>query len=83
MDGHHFGCVTKQAPKKHRVNIIIYHVMLKQGVCQIVALPFTLKIKYLKAKEELWKLKYFNVPKYNLQKNPLKENKILQDIITL
>jgi hypothetical protein len=33
--------------------------------------------KYLKAKEELWKLKY------NLQKNPLKETKILQDIITL
>jgi hypothetical protein len=25
------------------------------------------------AKEELWKLKYFTMPKYNLQKNPLKE----------
>jgi hypothetical protein len=24
--------------------------------------------KYLKAKEELWKLKYFNMQKYNLQK---------------
>jgi hypothetical protein len=37
---------------------------------------------YLKAKEEeLWKLKYFTMPKYNLQKNPLKETKILQDII--
>jgi len=24
--------------------------------------------KYLKAKEELWKLKYFNRQKYNLQK---------------
>jgi len=40
---------------------------------------------YFKAKEELWKLKYFtpckNLP--NLQKNPLKETKILQDIITL
>jgi len=34
---------------------------------------FTLK-KYLKAKEELWKLKYFTMQKYNLQKNPLKEN---------
>ncbi len=34
--------------------------------------------KYLKAKEEeLWKLKYFNMQKYN----PLKETKILQDII--
>jgi hypothetical protein len=39
--------------------------------------------KYLKAKDELWKLKYFNVQKYELQKNPLKETKILQDIITL
>jgi hypothetical protein len=27
-----------------------------QGVCQTMALPFTLK-KYLKAKEELWKFK--------------------------
>jgi hypothetical protein len=35
--------------------------------------------KYLKAKEELWKLKYFTMQKYNLQKNPLKETKILQD----
>jgi hypothetical protein len=42
-------------------------------VCHTVALPFTLK-KYLKAKEELWKLKYFTMQKYiNLQKNPLKE----------
>jgi hypothetical protein len=39
---------------------------------------------YLKAKEEeLWKLKYFNMQKYNLPKNPLKETKFLQDIITL
>jgi hypothetical protein len=39
--------------------------------------------KYLKAKEELWKLKYFTMQNYNLSKNPLKETKILQDIITL
>jgi hypothetical protein len=31
--------------------------------------------KYFKAKEELWKLKYFTMRKYNLQKNPLKEPK--------
>jgi hypothetical protein len=39
--------------------------------------------KYLKAKEEFLKLKYFNMQKYNPQrkKNPLKETKILQDII--
>ncbi len=37
--------------------------------------------KYFKVKEEeLWKLKYFTVQKYNLKKNALK---ILQDIITL
>jgi hypothetical protein len=39
--------------------------------------------KYLKAKEELWKLKYSTMQKYNCQKNPLKQTKILQDIITL
>jgi hypothetical protein len=39
--------------------------------------------KYRKAKEEVWKLKYFTMQKYNLQKNPLKETKIVQDIITL
>jgi len=39
--------------------------------------------KYLKAKEELWKFKYFTMQNYNLQKNHLKETKILQDIITL
>jgi hypothetical protein len=39
----------------------------KQGVCHAVALQFTSK-KYLKAKEELWKLKYFTMQKYNLQK---------------
>jgi hypothetical protein len=33
-----------------------------------MALPFTLKSKYLKAKEELWKLKYFSMQKYNVQK---------------
>jgi hypothetical protein len=46
-----------------------------------IGLAFYIK-KYLKAKEELWKLKYFTMQKYiNLQKNPLKETKILQDII--
>jgi hypothetical protein len=48
-----------------------------------MALPFTLK-KDLKVKEELWELKYFTMQKYiNLQKNPLKETKIFQGIITL
>jgi hypothetical protein len=40
--------------------------------------------KYLKAKEELWKLKYLTMQNYTqLQKNPLKETKILQDIIII
>jgi hypothetical protein len=38
--------------------------------------------KVPKAKEEeLWKLKYFTMQKYNVQKNPPEETKILQDII--
>jgi hypothetical protein len=53
----------------------------KQGMCLTVALPFTLK-KYLKAKEKLWKLKYFTMLKYNLQKILLKKPKCLEDIIT-
>jgi hypothetical protein len=40
------------------------------------------KFKYRKAKEALWKLKYFIIQKYNLRNNPLKETKILEDIIT-
>jgi hypothetical protein len=38
-----------------------------------VSKGFVIK-KYLKAKEELWKLKYyFTMQKYHLQKNPLKK----------
>jgi hypothetical protein len=37
--------------------------------------------KYLKAKEELWKLKYFTNAKIYTSKNPLKETQILQDMI--
>jgi hypothetical protein len=39
--------------------------------------------KYINAKEELWNVKFFTMQKYNLQKYPLKETKILQNIITL
>jgi hypothetical protein len=46
-------------------------------------LAIYLKKSYLKAKEELWKFKYFTMQKYNLPKNPQKETKILQYIITL
>jgi hypothetical protein len=33
--------------------------------------------KYLMAKEELWKLKYFTIKKISFSKSPLKEIKIL------
>jgi hypothetical protein len=52
----------------------------KQWVCHIVAFAIYIK-KYLKAKEELWKLKYFTIN--HLQKNPLKQTKILQNVINL
>jgi hypothetical protein len=48
-----------------------------------VALPFSLKSTCKAKEEELWKFKYFSMQKYNLQKSPLKETKILQDIIIL
>jgi hypothetical protein len=50
-----------------------------------MALPFTTLKKYLKAKEELWKLKYGNSPCKNLIFKQIlrKETKILQDIVTL
>jgi hypothetical protein len=38
--------------------------------------------KHLEIKEELWKFQYFTMQKYNLKKNPLRETKILQGIIT-
>jgi hypothetical protein len=54
-----------------------------RGVCHIVALGIYMK-EDLKAKEELWKLKYFTMKKKkNLQKKPLRETEILQDIRTL
>jgi len=40
--------------------------------CGLVAIYIK---KYLKAKEELWKLKYFSMQKYNLQNNPLNKKK--------
>jgi hypothetical protein len=59
---------------------------LKRGVLQnTMALPFTLK-RCLKAKEKLWKLKYFTMQKHNLQKHRLKTKpkslKILELYIT-
>jgi hypothetical protein len=41
--------------------------LYQQGLCNTVALPFTFK-SIFKPKEELLKLKYFTMQKYNLQK---------------
>jgi hypothetical protein len=47
---------------------------VKQGGVSYCRLAIYIK-KDLKAKEEeLWKLKYFIMQKYNLQKNPLQQN---------
>jgi hypothetical protein len=61
------------------LNVTLISVIYQQGVCHTVALPFTTK-SIFKAKEELWKFKYFTMQNYNLQKNPLKETKTFQDI---
>jgi hypothetical protein len=59
------------------------HNKHQKGVCHTCGLAIDIK-KYLKAKEEeLWKLKYFTMPKYNLQNILYKKTQILQDIITL
>ncbi len=56
---------------------------MQQGRCvTLCGLAIYIKL-YVNAKEELWKLKYFTMQKYNVQKTPLNETKILQDIITL
>jgi hypothetical protein len=41
---------------------------LEQRVRHTCGLAIYIIKKYLKAKEELWKLKYFTLPKYNVQK---------------
>jgi hypothetical protein len=65
--------------------MFVAHSLLNNKVCvTLVALPFTLLKKYLKAKGELAKPKYFTMQKNIIfKKNPLKETKILQNIRTL
>ncbi len=52
---------------------ILFTSFLKGGVSHC-GLATYIK-KYLKAKEELWELKYFTMQKYNLQKNLYKKPK--------
>jgi hypothetical protein len=56
--------------------------MKKQGCVTLCGGLAIYTKKYLNAKEELWKFKYFTIQKYNHQKKFVKETKIFQDIIT-
>jgi hypothetical protein len=71
---------------------MLYNTIVSRLVCLICnkgcvmshcGLAICIK-KYLKAKEKLWKLKYFTTQQNIIfKRNPLKETKILQDIRTL
>jgi hypothetical protein len=58
------------------------HSNFKQGGCHIVALPFTLK-RILRQKKNYGNSNISPCKNIILKKNPLKETKILQYIITL
>jgi hypothetical protein len=83
----HFPWTLKRKHKKHlkerererKLKINKWKKQKTKGASQY-GLANYIKKKF-KAKEELWKLKYFTMQKYNLQKQPLNETKILQDII--
>ncbi len=69
---------------KHEVDCMVWidrNPIVTRGVSHS-GLVICIKM-YFKAKEELWKFKYFTMQKHNLQKNPLKETEFLQDVITL
>jgi hypothetical protein len=53
---------TRTHVTKEHNNRDTNNTLIKQEMCHIVTLPFTLK-SYLTTKEELWKLKYFTVQK--------------------
>jgi len=71
------------SPKKKKKTLLFTPQKIRGCVTHIVALPFTLIKKYLKAKEELRKLKYFTMQKYNLQKILLRKPKSFKIFITL
>jgi hypothetical protein len=73
--------LSPEAPRTGKGHSVAHSSFYNEATCQFSSTR-SLK-KYSKAKEELWKLIYFTIQKYNLPKDPLKETKILQDIITL
>jgi hypothetical protein len=72
-----------------RIQFLLHNLQQTKGLLKTrVVSHFCLAIyieKYVKAKERriMETQIYFTMQKYNLQKNLLKETKILQDIITL
>jgi hypothetical protein len=67
---------------QHLTQRVFFTTHITKGCVTLAPCHLFIKI-YHEAKEKLWKLKYFTMKKYNLQKNPLNETKILQGIITL
>jgi hypothetical protein len=71
LDNHHLCYINKF--KKRTLMAIdarVWEILTwqtKHGVCATVAFPFALK-SILRQKKKLWKLKYFTMWKYNLQK---------------
>jgi hypothetical protein len=65
------------------LNLLICVNLRNKEVCHTVALPFTLNSILLREKKNYENSKYFTMQKYNLQKVPLQETKILQSILTL
>jgi len=82
-NGQEYACIVKLLGYTHTTLIIILKLHLmkipkeNKGCVSHCGLAIYMKT-YLKAKEELWKLKYFTMQKKNkkpyLQKNPLKRN---------
>jgi hypothetical protein len=56
---------------QRRINYLIPQFTFRTSGVSHCGIAIYIK-KYLKAKEELWKFKYFSMQKYNLQKNPKK-----------
>ncbi len=69
--------------KVHHCCPSMSQMQINKGVCHTVALPFTLKSILRQKKNYDENSNISPMQKYNLQKNPLKETKIFQDIITL
>jgi hypothetical protein len=59
---------NQENTKRVRVGIGGEQRSVNEGCVTLCGLAIYIFKKYFKAKEELWKLKYFTMQKYNLQK---------------